>query len=1014
MVKLHGGSVRVESVLGKGSTFIVSLPLGSAHLPAELIGGNRTLASTAVGGAPFVEEALRWLPDAGATGISEQISTTDELMPVPCPPLSQEGVTSARRPCILIADDNSDMRQYLVRLLAERYEVLAVADGQAALESVKQRLPDLVLTDVMMPVLDGFELLRELRSDARTKTLPVIMLSARAGEESRIEGMEHGADDYLIKPFSARELLARVQTHLEMALVRKRAQEDLRRRTEQFETLLNEAPLGAYLVDSDFRIRELNPTARAVFGNIPNLIGLPFEELIRIRWPKDEADEILQRFRHTLETGEPYVVPEWIKERRDNGAREWFEWQVSRIPLPEGGYGVVCYFRDISRQVQAREAIQASQDRLRLATEAAELGIWHWYPDEDRVTWENDRPYAIFGRKPEHGPISGAEFRDKICHADDLQNFERAISRTVETGARLFCQCRIRRGDGTWAWVEFTGQLEHGSPDSPRRVLGTVLEVTERKRSEEILQQHRKRFDLVAEAAQVGFWFCDLPFDKLIWDVRVKEHFWLPPDAEVTIDTFYERLHPDDRERTRQAIAESNANDTPYNIEYRTVSPDGREKWIRALGRTFYDADGQPKRFDGLTLDVTDRKEIEDRERATAAEAVAATAKFRAVFEQTPVFAGIMALDGTIIDANQLCLQACGYRAEDVLGHPFWETGWWRHSREVQDKIKTATLQAAQGVPYRETLNYHWADGAERVVDFAVHPIRDLQGKILFLHPTGVDITDLKRTEEKYRTLAETLDAEVRIRTSEVVQQSEQLRDLSSRLLQTQDEERRHIARELHDSAGQILTALSMTFELAIQNAPQQNPLFAKYSAESQQLLQQLSQEIRTMSYLLHPPLLDETGLSEALRWYIQGLRERNGLDIALEISSDFERLSREMELVMFRLVQECVTNIHRHSGSKSAAIRIARDHSIVSLEVKDNGKGISPEKLAQIQSQGSGVGIRGMRERARHFGGHMLIESNHKGTKISFQFPISKNTPSEHDSSVRPDLIVQPALIAG
>jgi signal transduction histidine kinase len=179
---------------------------------------------------------------------------------------------------------------------------------------------------------------------------------------------------------------------------------------------------------------------------------------------------------------------------------------------------------------------------------------------------------------------------------------------------------------------------------------------------------------------------------------------------------------------------------------------------------------------------------------------------------------------------------------------------------------------------------------------------------------------------------------------------------------------------------------------------------------ESQKLVQQLSQEIRTMSYLLHPPLLDETGLTEALRWYIQGLTERSGLQIALEVSDDFERLSREMELVMFRLVQECLTNIHRHSGSASAVIRIARDIDCVSLEVQDKGKGISAEKLSYMQSQGSGVGIRGMRERARHFGGHMMIESNQKGTKITFKFPLPKHPGSERDNPLPRENTVQPA----
>ena len=472
-------------------------------------------------------------------------------------------------------------------------------------------------------------------------------------------------------------------------------------------------------------------------------------------------------------------------------------------------------------------------------------------------------------------------------------------------------------------------------------------------------------------------------------------------------------VHSDDLPQLDEKLTRAIDLHSEYHVEFRITRTDGQLRCMESTGQIFYNDHGKPARIVGVSTDITDRKRIEDREREMTAEAVAATAKFRAVFEQTPVFAGIMALDGTVIDANQLSLQACGYRSEDVLGHPFWETGWWRHSEEMQAKIREATMMAAQGCPFRETLTYHWADDTERVVDFALHPILDAQGQILFLHPTGVDITDLKRAEDKYRTLAESLDAEVRIRTSEVVQQAEQLRDLSSRLLQAQDEERRHIARELHDSAGQILTALSMSLSLASQHASQESAALNKQMEESEQLVRQLSQEIRTMSYLLHPPLLDETGLSEALRWYIQGLSERSGLEIALDVPADFQRLSREMELVMFRLVQESLTNIHRHSGSKSAAIRLARNDSYVSLEVQDSGKGITAEKLSQIQSQGSGVGIRGMRERARHFGGHMMIESSQKGTRISFQFPPSANSASKSENVVDQESTDQPAQIA-
>jgi signal transduction histidine kinase len=214
LVTLHGGKATVTSTEGTGTTFTVTLPLGQAHLPRERIHASRALASTATGSAAFVEEAVRWLPGAGTV----EGSPADGHAPGE----EKAESTGAGRGRILVADDNADMREYLTRVLGRSFEVVAVADGQAALDIVHRGAPfDLVLTDVMMPRLGGFGLLASLRGDARTRALPVVMLSARAGEEASVEGLEAGADDYLVKPFSARELLARVRTHLEMARIRR-------------------------------------------------------------------------------------------------------------------------------------------------------------------------------------------------------------------------------------------------------------------------------------------------------------------------------------------------------------------------------------------------------------------------------------------------------------------------------------------------------------------------------------------------------------------------------------------------------------------------------------------------------------------------------------------------------------------------------------------------------------------------------------------------------------------------
>ena len=256
----------------------------------------------------------------------------------------------------------------------------------------------------------------------------------------------------------------------------------------------------------------------------------------------------------------------------------------------------------------------------------------------------------------------------------------------------------------------------------------------------------------------------------------------------------------------------------------------------------------------------------------------------------------------------------------------------------------------------------------------------------------------VRRSEGRFRSLSQTLEQEVQARTQELEEknadlerQSELLRELSHDLFRTQDEERRHIARELHDSAGQLLAALGMSLDQAVREAERAAPTVAKRLEEVLGMVQRLNREIRTTSYLLHPPLLDEGGLSIALRLYSEGLNERSEIAVALDIPEDFERLASNLELTIFRVVQECVTNIHRHSGSKTAFIRVSRDSENIRAEIKDEGRGIPPERLAVIQSGISGLGVRGMRERLREFGGALNIESDGSGTRVLITIPVPK-----------------------
>jgi signal transduction histidine kinase len=288
-----------------------------------------------------------------------------------------------------------------------------------------------------------------------------------------------------------------------------------------------------------------------------------------------------------------------------------------------------------------------------------------------------------------------------------------------------------------------------------------------------------------------------------------------------------------------------------------------------------------------------------------------------------------------------------------------------------------------------------------------ISPIRDASGKIVGASKIARDISErkkikraLRESEERYRTLANALDTQVQFRTQELEKRNSQLRDLSGRLMESQDVERRHIARELHDSSGQTLAALGMQLARVNVDAMHNPAQLPKTIEDAEALVQHLSQEIRTTSYLLHPPMLDETGISSALSWYVQGLEERSGLKVRLSIPDNFGRLPSEMELLIFRLVQECLTNIHRHSGSKTAQIEITREEERIHMAVQDEGGGMSPQRLAEIQSHGTGVGIRGMRERVRQFHGDLVIESNGSGTRVYACLPLKPRHTSDQGNT--------------
>jgi len=592
--RLHGGSVRVASEINNGSSFVVTIPTGSAHLPAERIGAARSLALSEVAAKAFIEEALRWLP--------EDSSMNDEWRDImgTVSEIKDGHLRTSKQARVLLADDNSDMRDYLSRLFGERWSVEAVSDGQSAKAAALASLPDIVVADVMMPGMDGFELLRELRSDARTREVPVILLSARAGEESRVEGLEAGADDYLIKPFSARELIARVGARIEMARMRREAARrereltgEIREAKDRLQHILASINDHFVMYDREWRFAYANDKAA-------EMLGLPRKELIgQCLWdilPESKSNEYYIALRRAAEERQDITFEHYYPD--------WHRWTENRVYVLDDGVAV--FATDITERKRAEESLSQSERLYRAVGESINYGIWVC-DSEGRNTYASDSFLQLVGLTQQQCSEFGW---GSVLHPDDLEKTMKDWRACVQEGGFWEREHRFRGVDGKWHYLLARGVPIRDDEGKIECWAGINLDISSLKRTEQALRESEKRFRNMADNAPVMIWMTDP--NGVCTYLSKSWYEFTGQTAETGLGFgWLDATHPEDREYVRQAFNSASEGRNSFKIDYRLRRTDGQYSWAIDSATPRFGAQGEFLGYIGSVIDITERKQVE-------------------------------------------------------------------------------------------------------------------------------------------------------------------------------------------------------------------------------------------------------------------------------------------------------------------------------------------------------------------------------------------------------------------
>ncbi len=725
LVASHGGEISVDSTEGKGTTFTVTIPTGNLHLdPEQIIADNQTIDSIS---NIYVDEAATFLADG--------VETYD---------LPETPASSGERPRILVVDDNADMRDYISNLLRKSYEIATAINGADALEKIAEVKPMLILSDIMMPGMDGLEMLKALKEMPQTQQIPVILLSARAGEEARIHGYDTGADDYLVKPFSARELNARVAAQLKIARTRQNSERQLR-------NLFLQAPVAiAIFRGPSFVVEVANEKMLDFWGKTSaEVLNKPIFEAIPLA-RNQGYEEILSR---VYTTGERFVAPEMsiLQDRHGNVQQKYIRLVYEALRDEDGTIsGIMELTTDITSEVEARKKIEESEKQLTFALDGGEMGTFDYFPLEGKLVW-SDRTREFFGADQSVEPNFDVFL--KAVHPEDREKAASVAHKALVSGGDGIYDNEYRTVssiDGKTRWLRAKAKVVFDENGTAIRMTGVTQDISKQKAAEE---RNRLLISIIEESNEfIGLAALDgsirygnpAALEKLGWDTY---------ENRDIIDCVY----PEDRALAAELIPQL-LTDGSFQNEIRFYNEKTMQPfWLQWNVFVIQDDAGKMISFGTVSTDITERKIAELALRESEL-------RFRSLADQSPMFIYIIEPDKNahISYFNRAWLRYTGQTIDQALGRA-WDG--IVHPDDVPTVLAIYAEAYKNKEPYvLDAIRIRNSEGAYRWFTFKSNPRFLEDGTFAGYIGVGFDIHErkvaeekLRESEERFRTLAQKL-----------------------------------------------------------------------------------------------------------------------------------------------------------------------------------------------------------------------------------------------------------------